>query len=131
MERATVKEIRTVLNRLLEDSDELKSMGLSVRVGNAKFTSTSVDFKVEIAEVSSDGTAMTKEAEAFESLKGVMFPGIDVSVGDSFVVDGRSYKIRGMRIRSHKYPIIADRYDGKGYKFPKEIIIRNFKKKAS
>jgi hypothetical protein len=76
---------------------------------------------VEVALVGKDGEAKTKEAESFKlfatayGLKGEDF-------GKSFKSNGHTYKICGLKTKSGKYPVLAEREDGRKFKFGAEHI---------
>ena len=98
----------------------LEQYGLSVRVGNAAYTDTTVTLKVECAVRNADGTAQTRESESFKQ----MAQYIDLEASDLFQTYG-GYKIMGYNGKARKYPIIAQKVaDGKTYKFTVKQIVR-------
>lgn len=118
MNRAKVVAIREALNRLILASNEPGLAGLSVRVGNARFSSSNVTFKVEVAEVSSAGEVLDSEAEAFKSR--ASFFGLSPNdLGKTFTTfGGEEFRIVGLRPRAPKRPIIGARTkDGKRFVF--------------
>jgi hypothetical protein len=94
-----------------------KRYGVSIEVGNARYSSTEINTKVKIAVVSgTTGVALTKEAKAYE----LFAPqnGITVKLGDTIAMRGKQFVIKGWNTRSPKYPILAEGTDGKTYKIP-------------
>lgn len=54
----------------------------------------------------------------------VMFGLAPADYGRTFVSAGTSYKIVGLNMKAPRYPILAERGDGKRFKFPADIVKR-------
>jgi len=92
-----------------------KDFGIKFNVGNATYSPTNVRFKVEAAEVSTDGIVLNREADAYKQLQ-AMYSLPDL--GTLFVSVGKQYKIVGIKPRSDKFPILATQVgNGRTYKF--------------
>lgn len=117
MTRSEVVRLRDQLEAALGDLD---IPGFTFKLGNAKF-GASVIFQLEACPTSEDGTVVTKEADDFEQLAGLY--GLKATdLGRTFKTGGREYTIRGANPRSRRTPILADRDDGKGFRFPTETV---------
>ena len=44
------------------------------------------------------------------------------SLGMSFASGGRTYTIRGLNLKAPRFPVLADRDDGRGFRFPAETV---------
>jgi len=100
--RQTVKNLRSELDRALADLSA--KYGISIDVGNAKFSSTEVNFKLNINTTSDSGVAYTREAEAFERHKHMYGMG-HLNIGDKVTVNGKSFILEGFNPRAKRYPI--------------------------
>lgn len=108
-DRPTIKHLRPVIEKALNEA--LTSYGISVTLGNAKFSPASMSIKVEMATVAEDGTVKNPQYEALVSLG--HFYGLPESFDINTLVGG--YKLVGLNTKSHKYPFIAEK-NGKRYK---------------
>ena len=122
IDRSTIKLIRDRIDAALTDlADEL---GVTIKVGHASYSSSNVTYKVEVATESDDGTANTKDAEAFR-LNAKAWGLSPDDLGKTFAVPRHPrtiYKIIGARPQSWKYPILAETQNGKVYKFPASSV---------
>ena len=112
-----VKHLRLELQGLLDSQYGLDFLGdLKAHVGNASFTDNNVTFKIELSTIAENGDVLNKASEDFKLFAGVygMKP---EDFGKSFKANGHTYTICGLKPRSDKYPIIAQREDGKKFKF--------------
>jgi hypothetical protein len=101
-------------------ADIEKKFGVKVALGSASYTDSNVIFKLELNEVASDGTVLTREADAFKQL--APYYGLQASdFGRTFQMHGKTFKIVGLKSRAHKQPILAET-DGKRYKFAAETV---------
>jgi hypothetical protein len=120
-DRNNLRELREAITAALEVVG--KQYGIKITAGSASYMNESATFKVELATVTSDGTAMTKEASAFKRSCGLyglkpehLFAEINYA--------GSRYKITGLTGgRSWKYPIAVERIpDGKRFKLPESAV---------
>lgn len=108
-DKPTLRALRPEIERLLAP---LAARGLRVRVGNARFTDTTADFKLELAvdrpAPHTDGTVReSKEAAAFRRLAPVY--GLRPEhLGTVFRYMGEDYRIVGLKPAAPKRPIIAE-----------------------
>lgn len=114
MNKAQTQKIRESANVALALVAE--ELGLQITIKNGTFDSGQVTFKVEFAEIGDSGMAMTKEAEDFKSYAR-RYGMTEDQLGAKFTSRGEEYTITGCAPRSRKYPILAERNDGKTYKF--------------
>jgi hypothetical protein len=124
MDRAKCQKIRAVLDQtfaLLES--EMKALGVKVSVGRASYSATSVgsaSFKVEFAEISSDGNVATRESQDFK-VNAFIFGLKPEDLYRSFQMGGKSFKVVGLRTRATAKPILCES-NGKQYIFPAETV---------
>lgn len=96
-----------------------KRFGVQLKIKSGSYASHNYTFKTEASIVDKSGVVHSKEAEDFKRYtKMGMLGGLKESdLGRTFTISGNTYTIKGARMRSRKYPIMADRLDGKGFKF--------------
>lgn len=118
-DRTNLRMLRQAIDAALEDVG--KDYGISIEAGNATFGENIATFKVECATIAKNGKVVSKAAEDFNRYA-QMF-GLEPSdLGREFTHRGRRYTITGLKPRSHTYPIVATRDDGKSFKFPVSAV---------
>ena len=125
MDRSKVRYLREALKQALKEFGEKEK--LVVDLGNATFGNSNVTFKLNLNEISGDGTVLSPEAEAFK--RAAKFIGLEpTDLGRVFrSPSGKRFKITGFNRRAHKYPIQAVEVGtGKRFKFPTHAVIGNF-----
>lgn len=119
IDRPFVKLLREKLQKKVEELEA--EFQLSIHVGNATFSETNVNFKIECAAINDKGEVLDRASEDFKSyarLYGLQ----PEDLGKSFTWSGDSYTITGLNSRSSKHPIIVERKDGKKFKFSADQI---------
>lgn len=102
-----------------------EKFGVKVDLGRISYSDTNFSGKITVSNVAEDGTVENPEAEGFRSCASLV--GLKPEdLGREFTHRGETYKITGLNLRRSKYPISAE-CNGKGYKFPKELIHRLLK----
>lgn len=113
------KAILTALGNEIEEAlqDIAKKHNVQIRRGNGTYGETNATLKLEISDISEDGSVLDKEAETFLSMATIYgFKPDDLN--RVFISNGDKYSITGMNPRRSKYPISAIRLrDGGKYKF--------------
>ena len=125
MDRTKVRYLREVLKQALEEFGEKEN--LVVDLGSATFGNSNVTFKLNLNEVSGDGSVLTREAVAFQ--RAARLYGLQPEdLGRVFrSPSGKRFKITGLNTRAHKYPIQAEEVGtGKRFKFPSHAVVGNF-----
>lgn len=90
-----------------KDLDVLsQKYGLKIALGNAKFTSENVSFKLEVAVVGKAG-ALTREATAFKSMARMYDLSPDLLGKKILLKSGKLVVVEGLNPRCHKYPVIV------------------------
>ncbi len=120
-DRATVKSTCGKLEAALATlADEL---GCQIKVGGATFARDggNCTFKVELATTNPDGTAETKEVSAFRELATAYGLSPD-DLGKTFVSGKQPYVVCGLKPKATRFPILAQRADGKVFKFPADSV---------
>ncbi len=113
---------RELCRRLRDDIDAVlkplgAQLGVKFHAGNASYTDNTVTFKLE---------AMI---EGFDKVKAeyeqacIAFRLRKDQYGTPFKWGGNNYTLAGLSMRSSKYPIIAERDNGKRYKLPERAIM--------
>ncbi len=121
MIRTSIKKIDKPVCRLLRTSieDHLKHItectGLAIDVGSASYSDTGVKFKVTLSVEGYDPGRTEFERVA------VAFGLTAADYGKRLQHGDREYLLVGLKVKSPKYPIIAER-DGKRYKLPERFI---------
>lgn len=121
MDRKKCGEIRKEIDAALAQLGE--RLGLSIKtVGGGTFSSTNLTLKVEAAELDEGGTALSREAQAYQLH--APFVGLPAStLGWSFKQGRKTFTIRGWNPKAHTMPIMCDGDDGRGYKFPVNTVV--------
>jgi len=124
IDRQRVKTLREVLNHKLAELGE--QLGMEIKTtGAANFTDNNVVFKVEMAELNSDGDANSREADEFKHAC-ARWGMQESDLGRRFRHGGSTFELIGANLRAHKYPLIGKRYDGKRFKFHPDSVRRGF-----
>ena len=112
--REFVRDVRKRIEEALAPlGQELK---VRMILGGGTFTSSNATFRLEVAAVDKTGQALTREAEEFRHFA----TGFGLQPGDlgrEFSYLGHRYTITGLNRRSRRFPILADRKDGRKTKF--------------
>jgi hypothetical protein len=97
-----------------------------------KFTGGSFDragrfanMKLEIVAVGTDGNVESKEAATYKQLCGA-YNLQPEWLGKTFKFRGHTYTVTGLNPRSHKYPVLVQRADGKLFKHTASIVAHGF-----
>lgn len=117
-DRQNLKPLRQDIDKALKAVAE--KYGLSLMLGNIRFNESSATCKLE-ARVTEKTGEPTMAAD-FRALAPTY--GLESSLlYQTVLMDGKFYKIVGLKPRNRKYPIIATRVDtGKRYKFPASVV---------
>lgn len=111
--KANLQALRVEMDNALKSLE--KKFGITIKAGNASFSGNECTFKVKLNTTGSDGTAITKEAKAWDIYKGTH--GLDhLNIGDKITIQGNTYTLTGYNTRARKAPINFTDYRGKGYK---------------
>lgn len=122
MDRIAVKTLRDLMQAKLNEIP-----GFKITMGNARFDSATVAFKVDVLEIGSSSAANAFDARAEADFQrwAEMFSLAPTDLGRKFASGGASYKIIGLAPKSHLFPVLAKREpDGKIFKFPAEAVKR-------
>jgi hypothetical protein len=114
-------QIQDAIERWWDQGGENLFPKMEFRVGNATFTESNVTFKIEVALVGENGEVKSKEAESFKKFA-VVYGLKEEDFGKSFKSNGHTYKICGLKTKSGKYPVIAERDNGRRFKFGAEYV---------
>jgi hypothetical protein len=118
MNKNTVKNLRTSIEAALKQVEA--QYGVTVDVGNARFTDRSVKFQFNVIECDVDSTGnviKVDPAEADFKANHWRWNLKADALGKTFFVNGLRYTLVGSKSRNTKYPIIATAPNGKRYKF--------------
>ena len=120
LDKLTVQHIRKRITAAL--GPLAKELGVAVDLGNCTFGPSNCRFQLKVALLSSDGEAITEEADCFRN-NAKLFGFEPDDLGRKFTFRGQSYTIYGLKPKSRKYPIIAQSGNGKNYKFPCRTVL--------
>jgi hypothetical protein len=118
-DRAAVRTLRDDINEAL--AAVAKKHGISLSTGNVSFNARNANIKLVAAIIDESGVAQTPEKTAFRAYA----PHYGLSpddFGKTFRAAGKTYEIVGLKPKSHQYPILGKRADGKIFKFPAETV---------
>lgn len=110
--------LRIVREKMDEALAVLADIGIHAKVGGISYQDQNATVKVEIAVMGENGEVVSKEALDYERYREMYdLP----ELGTTFVNRGVMYTITGLKPRSTKYPVLAERVDGKIFKFTRAI----------
>ena len=118
MDRDKCKAIRAVIDNALKGVGE--PLGVKITIGGASYDTHVANFKIEFADIVA-GQAMTKEVEAFKRMA-TLHGFQPEDLGKPFAFRRRMYKICGLK-HGCKHPLLAERDDGKVYRFSADLIL--------
>jgi hypothetical protein len=120
LDRTNLKLIRNQLEPLLTNLGN--QLGVSLKLGNARFNPNMATFKLEVATIGANGTATRKEAEdykALHSLYDLPADGLDKVV----TISGNTYVILGLKPRRQRFPVLVRKQStGKEYVMPADSV---------
>jgi alpha-D-ribose 1-methylphosphonate 5-triphosphate synthase subunit PhnH len=122
MTRDKVKQLREAIQSVINDSGIEDENQCKIRIGNASYSDSNCTLKIEVSDVTDDGTVLTKEAADFkEYAKGLGLK--PEMLGATFESRGKEYVIAGLKPRSTKFPVLAIEVGTNDrYKFPVSVI---------
>jgi hypothetical protein len=122
----TIKQFDTInLQGLRHEMDyALRAIGdkygITIKAGNASFSSNECTFKVKLNTQESDGTVITKEAKSWDLYANMANGPLDglnhLKVGDTITIQGSPYILTGFNTRARKAPVNFKDTLGRGYK---------------
>ena len=137
LNKTNIEQVRNLIASKLEEIST--ETGMQITLGNCSYTSENATFKLEVATLSEDGEAMTKEAKDFKTHATMGWANTEAGevkpewLFQTFT-DSRNeeYKVVGYKPRSKKYPmLVASTSNGKKYKMTTQTIIRGFTKQTA
>ena len=130
IDRPTCSMLRDEINAALRAVAERH--GIQITAGNAKYSATNVEFKVNVCVVSAGGVVETKERQAFRAYCRTY--GLKPEDLDKVFVQGhRRFKIAGLKTTSARYPVLAQELgnSGKTFKFPASSVAMYLSRQAA
>jgi hypothetical protein len=119
MERSKVRELMEDVEAALKPLEA--KYGVKLTGKRATYGESSVAVKVEFSSVGAGGEVVTREAEDLKRY-GESFGLPKDSLGKEFEFRGQKYTVKGLAMRSRRFPVLAERRDGKGFKFPVNAV---------
>ena len=114
MKKSDVQRLQDDLTKVMKDWSESMDYVAKVVPGGT-YDSNSVRFKIEVAEVSSDGEVQTTYVRDFKRM--AKLDGIDPELlGKPIQVINMTGKLTGYNSKARKYPYQFETDDGKQYK---------------
>ncbi len=114
-DKTNLRLLRTPIETALKAIET--EFGISVKLGNARFTPDNVTFKLELATVGANGTAASKEANSLK-FYGELYGLPKNSLGRIFTEDNKQFEITGLRTKARRFPVLVKRSDGKEFCYP-------------
>ena len=120
IDRPALREIRAALEEKLSALGS--ELGIDFSIGSARFSPSNATIKLELALINEDGSIETREAKDFKDycFRYGMTP--DDLGKEVTMPGGKRFTIIGCKPRSHKYPIILQRADGKRWKYGAALV---------
>jgi hypothetical protein len=116
LDRPTLEIVRAKMDEALAPLEEI---GIHAKTGHISYQDQNATVKVEISVIGDGGEVVTKTALDYDRYRELH----DLPErGSTFTSQGTLYTITGFKPRSRKYPVIATRADGKGFKFPIDAV---------
>jgi len=115
IDRAACKVLRDQLNHELEQVGQ--KLGIEIHAGNASFDASSVTFKVECVLSGVDRAHETFDRDCY------LFHLPTSAWRAKFEFQGKQWILVGLKTRSPKYPILAEKVGESGsYKLPERAV---------
>lgn len=123
---ALLKAIRPEIEAALAEVAE--KHGIKFHCANAKYSAHDFTFQLKGEVLATDDGKSPAEAEWSKSA--YLF-GLDhVPFGATFKNGTKVFTITALDFKKRKYPILADDQNGRGFKFPVDVILRHFPEPA-
>lgn len=119
LDRSKVREIRDAIQTCLDQHFEME--GITCSVGNGRFGSNNVTFKLDCATINDDGSVNTQMAEDFKRCAAIWGLSPD-DLGREFLHGGDTMKIIGGKPKARKNQIIVENIHGKQYVMPASSV---------
>ena len=109
MTRTEIQKLREVINKELKDVG--RKIGFEFQAGNATFSENNVTFKLTASKIINGKTIspIVEDFKAYASSYGLK----ESDLNRTFTYRGDVYKIIGLKIKSHKYPVVIERESNK------------------
>ena len=114
MDRETVDELWTELEKVIEDSDLAERFDVNIELGAASYSDDDARISVVLVDASAGNTLMEADWHKHAHLYG--FKPDDL--GKQFELRGCAVTIIGLKRRNKKYPIIVENGGGQRFKLP-------------
>jgi hypothetical protein len=120
LDRNRAREIETDLVTFLSEFE--KKWGVKITVTGGSFSSTSCFLKLEATEPNADGLAIPQAVADWKRFaKSYGLP--EDGVGRKFIDRRREFRIEGFNPQAIRYPVIVKRDDGRGFKYPINLVL--------
>lgn len=116
----TLRVLRGAIDRALVDVG--KEYDISLSLGNAKYTDVDFTFQLkgEVNETADGLSVAEKQFHEFSAWFGLTAK----DYGRTFLSNGKTFSISGIKPNNRKYPILAS-HNGQTYKFTADAIKRH------
>lgn len=120
-DRPTLKLIRKEIDEAL--ALVTKKYGVAFQGGNIRYDTESFKMRITGTLPNKNGKAEPVEVKDFKS-HCFIYGMTPKDLGRYFMTNGVTYKLVGLKPKSHKYPFVGERYDGKRFKFTVDAVSR-------
>lgn len=123
MDRAACRLVSEAIARALEASAELKALGVVARTRGASYDPRGglTTVKVEAGLVTESGEVASRESAAWKSAASLFDLPAD-GLGRSFRLNGRTWKVTGLKPAARKMPVCVQGDDGRSYKMGADTV---------
>jgi len=120
--RANVRVIRDAVQRAINEAGLANEFALDFKVAGGRFGDNTLSLKLEVATINEKGETNSKERQDF--LRCAEQYGLHGSdLGRTFTgASGRRFTLTGMKPARRKYPFVAERDDGRTFKFAPHAV---------
>ncbi len=119
-----LRALRLAINSALVEVG--RSFQVKLEAGSCSFTQHNATFKLEAAVIASNGQVFDQAADDFAQYCG-LFGMAPTDLGRTISVHGTVYTITGLASKSHRFPVLATRADGKRFKLPQAAVVAALK----
>lgn len=128
-DRPTLRKLRVDLDKEFKKIGT--KFGINLSLGSMSFGETKFTTRMTATVKTPSTTAKVTLKKKFTDTVSLYFPNINgtKAFGGKFLFKGRTYTVNDVKTSRPRFPFSCTRDDGSGFKFPKDVIERNFPKK--
>lgn len=113
-DKSTCKSLRDQIDEALAEVGRRNNVSISA--GNARFTPTTITFKLNVIANGENGEVVDEFVDAW-NIKHRLYGFLAEDLGKKFTAQGTVFTVHGLAPRAKKYPVVCKDASGKMYKF--------------